>query len=225
MSAPRIIGLIGLIGSGKSTVGDRLKNPHGYQQESFARSLKDAVANIFGWPRHLLEGDTQESREWREKEDPWWTEALDMGRPITPRWVLQYWGTEVGREHFHQNIWIRSLEHRILNAPDQKFVIADARFQNELDMVKSLGGELWRIKRGPEPEWWEVAQVANFGPDPSAAGILMPSGVIKAAAKQRMDKEFKIHPSEWSWVGSEFDKTLTNDSTLEALYEQVDFAL
>ena len=57
-----IIGICGLIGSGKGTVADILEQEHGFIKVSFADSLKDAVAAVFGWPRSLLEGDTEESR-------------------------------------------------------------------------------------------------------------------------------------------------------------------
>jgi len=39
-----IIGVCGFIGSGKDTIADYLTNFHGYRRESFANSLKDAVA-------------------------------------------------------------------------------------------------------------------------------------------------------------------------------------
>jgi ABC-type glutathione transport system ATPase component len=67
----QIIGIVGFIGSGKDTVADYLVNFHRFKRESFANSLKDAVSQVFGWDRELLEGRTQESREWRETKDEW----------------------------------------------------------------------------------------------------------------------------------------------------------
>ena len=64
-----IIGICGFIGSGKDTIADYLVNLHGFRRESFANSLKDAVAQIFGWDRIMLEGRTKQSREWREQRD------------------------------------------------------------------------------------------------------------------------------------------------------------
>ena len=94
-----IIGVCGFIGSGKDTVADYLQNFHEFRRDSFASTLKDAVAAVFGWDRELLEGRTKEARAWREQPDTWWTNRLGpvIGHEITPRWVLQYWGTEVCR--------------------------------------------------------------------------------------------------------------------------------
>jgi len=58
-----IIGLVGLIGSGKGTVAELFSKAADCTTDSFAKPLKDLTASIFGWPRHLLEGDTSESRD------------------------------------------------------------------------------------------------------------------------------------------------------------------
>ena len=56
-----LVGLCGYIGSGKNAVAEMLVKHHGYEQYSFAKSLKDAVSAVFGWPRELLEGNSPES--------------------------------------------------------------------------------------------------------------------------------------------------------------------
>ena len=67
-----IIGICGLIGSGKGTVADVLVD-QGFKKVSFADRLKDGVSTIFGWDRAMLEGDTDESRQWREQRDDFWS--------------------------------------------------------------------------------------------------------------------------------------------------------
>ena len=63
-----IIGVVGFIGSGKGTVGDLLKTEFGFHSISFASHLKDVASLLFGWDRNLLEGDTDESRSFRERQ-------------------------------------------------------------------------------------------------------------------------------------------------------------
>jgi hypothetical protein len=156
-----IIGICGFIGSGKDTVADYLVNFHEFRRESFASTLKDAVASVFGWDRTMLEGRTKEAREWREQIDFWWSNRLGM--QITPRYVLQYWGTEVCRKAFHDDIWIASLENKLRKTTDD-VVISDCRFPNEIAAIRRAGGRVIRVVRGPEPDWYELAQTINAGP-------------------------------------------------------------
>jgi len=156
-----IIGICGFIGSGKDTVADYLVNFHEFRRESFASTLKDAVAAVFGWDRTMLEGRTKEAREWREQVDPWWAERLAIPT-LTPRWVLQYWGTEVCRRSFHDDIWIASLENKLRNSKDN-VVISDCRFPNEIKSIKDSGGKIVLVKRGELPAWYNLAVSANQG--------------------------------------------------------------
>jgi len=205
-----IIGICGLIGSGKDTIADYLQNIHQFRRESFAHTLKDAVAQVFGWDRELLEGRTKESRVWREQVDPWWSERLGMPN-LTPRWVLQYWGTEVARKGFHDDIWIASLENKLRKTTDD-IVISDCRFPNEIVAIKRAGGVVIRVTRGPEPEWFELARKVNQGPEKNIEWRL---------SKNHLD-EYKIHASETAWVGTKFDAVIDNNADgLDNLYKQI----
>lgn len=150
-----IIGLVGFIGSGKGTVRDILVREHGYHGFAFADALKDAVATIFTWPRGLLEGDSNASRAFRERIDPWWSHKL--GYEVTPRLILQKMGTEACRNGIADNIWIAALEKRIHGYED--VVISDCRFPNELDFVRSAGGIIVQVSRGAPPTEEELSKM------------------------------------------------------------------
>lgn len=199
-----IIGICGFIGSGKDTIADYLVNFHEFRRESFASTLKDAVSAVFGWDRTLLEGRTKEAREWREQVDPWWAERLDMPT-LTPRWVLQYWGTEVCRKAFHDDIWIASLENKLRNSKDH-VVISDCRFPNEISSIRNAGGKIIWVQRGELPEWYKFAVAANT----------LGSNMALNELKMR-----KIHASETAWVGTEFDHIIENDGTVADLYNKI----
>jgi hypothetical protein len=204
-----IIGFVGFIGSGKDTAADYLVNFHGFRRDSFANTLKDAVANVFGWDRTLLEGRTTQAREWREQVDPWWAERLGMPH-LTPRWVLQYWGTEVCRQGFHDDIWIASLENKMRKTTDN-IVISDVRFPNEIKAIHNAGGIVVRVKRGEDPEWYDAAVSMNKG----AAG-----NTTWALSKNKLEK-LKIHASETAWVGGTIDFNVDNNTTIDDLFAQI----
>ena len=206
----RIIGICGLIGAGKDTIADYLVTFHGYRRESFANSLKDAVAQVFGWDRTMLEGRTTQARAWREQVDAWWAERLNMPN-LTPRWVLQYWGTEVCRKTFHDDIWIASLENKLRNSKDD-IVISDCRFPNEIKSIKNAGGIVIRVVCGPEPEWYSLAEKVNRGPTRNTEWAL---------SKARLE-EYSVHASETAWIGTRFDAVIDNNADgLDNLYGQI----
>lgn len=142
-----IIGICGNIGSGKDTVANILIKERDYIKLSFASALKDAVAVIFGWDREMLEGATNESRIWREQVDEWWSKRLNLPC-LTPRWILQHWGTDILRDKFHKDIWIASLERKIIKlSKENNIVITDCRFENEIQVLRRLGAKIIRINR------------------------------------------------------------------------------
>ena len=192
-----IIGLIGLINSGKGTVGSMLIE-QGFQHESFANSLKDATASIFNWDRAMLEGDTSASRAQRETVDEWWNERLQIP-DFTPRVALQILGTDILRNHFHEDIWVLSMEARIKDAK-QNVVITDVRFPNEVRIIRELGGKIVRIKRGADPEWFSLA-----ASDHESMPVIYPN----------------VHASEYSWAGTTPDYLIDNKGTIGDLREIV----
>lgn len=203
-----IIGFVGFIGSGKDTAADYLVNFHEFRRDSFANTLKDAVSAVFGWDRVLLEGRTKQARDWREQKDVWWSERL--GRDITPRWVLQYWGTEVCRQGFHDDIWIASLENKMRRTTDN-IVISDVRFPNEIKAIHNAGGTVIRVKRGEDPEWYEAAVSMNKGEI---------QNMTWALSKHKIES-LGIHASETAWVGGDIDLVIENNGTIDELYEAI----
>ena len=199
-----IVGLAGFIGAGKGAVADLLVDRHDFFKESFANSVKDAVSVIFGWNRALLEGDTPESRAWREQDDEFWSKKL--GKPFSPRLALQLMGTEAGRDVFHPDLWVHTVLRRCENAPWNNYVIADVRFPNEIKAIREAGGIVIRVKRGDEPEWYNVALKVN-----------------KKSNYYGMAEQYpNVHFSEWAWIGSDIDAEIANNSTIEDLTEKVD---
>lgn len=189
-----VIGICGLISSGKDTIADYLIKNHTFHKISFADKLKDSVSAMFSWDRELLDGKTNESRKWREEVDAYWTS--ETGRTITPRLVLQEFGTECMRNGFYDGIWVSLTKKKIIENPNMNFVLPDTRFPNEAKMLYDIGGEVWRVKRGQDPAWFSEYQ--ELGVEPT-----------------------DVHPSEWAWAQTKFKHIINNDGTIPELKDQV----
>ena len=187
------IGFCGVAGSGKDTAATFT----GLPKYSFAGVLKDVCSTLFSWDRDALEGDTAESRQWRETVDPWWAEKLDIPK-FTPRYALQYLGTDVLRNHFHSDIWILALERKL----PESFVISDVRFENEIQILNSLGVHLVEIVKDVPP-WYDDAI---------------------SLTKQEVIDKWGVHPSEFSYLKplkKSAHSYIVNKSSLEQLETNV----
>lgn len=207
---PKIVGITGFIGSGKDTAADYLCEKHDFRRMSFAGALKDAVAIVFDWDREMLEGTTAEGRAWREGVDPWWADRLNIPH-LTPRWILQQWGTEVCRLGFHNDIWVASVENQ-LRKTSHNIVITDCRFPNEIKSIKQAGGITVRVERGKKPSWYQDALILNQMYKNTEQYNLL---------KERLEKS-GAHASEYSSVGIEYDYIISNNSTVEDLHKQIE---
>lgn len=139
-----LIGITGRKRSGKDTIGNYLVDNYGFVRIAYADSLKEACKIIFGFTDEQVYGD-----ELKEIIDEYWQH--------TPREIMQKVGTELFRialphlcENISDDIWIKSVERKIrllLSQGHTRFVITDNRFQNELDFIKRLGGQTWKVTR------------------------------------------------------------------------------
>ena len=200
-----VIGFSGLAGSGKDTAANLLcQHSDKYVKVSFGNAVKDVAAAAFGWPRELLQGETKESRDFREVPDKFWSEVLQ--KPFTPRLALQLVGTECFRNTIDNNFWVYVVQNQILNSdPNKTYLVTDVRFPNEVAMVHKLGGKVLRIKRGSLPEWYVDAARYN---QQKADGI-------DADLPKSLEH---IHVSETSLAGLHLeDCVIQNNGTMDEL--------
>jgi hypothetical protein len=201
-----LLAISGFIGSGKDTAANFFVDNFNYERDSFAATLKDIVAPLFGWERSLLEGDTPESREWRNTVDKWWSDKLGIPK-FTPRKAMQLIGTDTLRDHFNPDMWLLTFERRFMESSNKNIIISDARFPNEMQHIRSLGGKIIRVKGKHPPEWEEIATLAVNGNE-----------IAKAAMEE---KYADVHFSEWAWLAVPTDHVITNTGTLDDLKQQV----
>ena len=192
-----IIGICGFQGAGKDTMANILIEKYGFIKFSYASTLKDVISILFGWPRQLLEGDTTESRIWRETVDDWWSAKLDIPQ-LTPRMVMQKIGTDLFRKHFNENIWIYIVEKKIMDIGLSKnIIITDCRFPNEIELLRNLGGQIIHIHK-ELPMWYNNYKNGDF-----------------------CNEAELLHPSERLWIHQHFDNVIDNRGSIAELNETI----
>jgi hypothetical protein len=129
---PLCIQLTGPAGSGKSVAARYLTSKYGLHEFSYAQPLKRAVTAIFGIPyTDLFDQDAKA----RPCSPPW--------QDYTPRRILQIVGTDLFRQHFDQDIWVKAMVANVYRltisaGSPQPIVISDCRFPNELERTARL---------------------------------------------------------------------------------------
>jgi len=137
-----LLGIAGRRRVGKDTVADYIVKRYGFEKKSFAQPLKEAAALLFGFSEEQLHDHE------KDQVDPYWD--------VTPRDIFRWLGTDVFRKDIQRvcpivkdDFWIRTLERRGL---EDRTVISDVRFINEVDFIHKKGGFVIKIERGSQSE-------------------------------------------------------------------------
>jgi len=141
-----IIGLGHKARSGKDTVAEFLVNQYGFEPISFAKALKHTCKALFDLTDDQVFGDK------KLEVDTFWG--------VTPVRLQQVLGTDIIRENFDANHWVKIVEKKVTESPDINWVITDMRFENEANWVKRMGGTTIRVDR-------ELELRGDIGRDPN----------------------------------------------------------
>lgn len=168
-----VIGLTGAAGSGKDTAADILQSTHRFIKMGFADPLYEMMS--------ALTQMTIADLKHREAK-----EVIIERIGVSPRRLGQTLGTEWGRDLIGQDVWIKNLHGRLQDIEERTglkgLVISDVRFQNEVDYVHDLGGEVWRIERLGNPydlQSGHRSETAPIGVD----DLIVNHGTIEAFQK------------------------------------------
>lgn len=129
---PRIVGLTGRAGAGKTTVAHFLEQ-RGWVRLSFAAPLKRMMIALY----HAAgltpaEVERRLAGDLKEAPDP-------VLRGASPRRAMQTLGTEWGRACIAPDLWCEIGRRQAL-AQDRPVVFDDCRFAEEAAMIRDLGG-------------------------------------------------------------------------------------
>ena len=170
----KVVGLVGLRGSGKDTAAKVLVE-HGWRRIAFADALYQEVSKAFGVSVDFL-GDRDKKESPQDElalhhclEHTFITMMLAheglrvghssaqelfacLGKPRSPREILQKWGTEYRRMSFRDDYWRAQVHEAIQAEPKVNFVVTDVRFPDEARLIEvQLQGQLGRVVRPSLP--------------------------------------------------------------------------
>ena len=175
MSYPLLIGLTGPARSGKNTVADHLCARYGYTRMAFSDALYEEVSDAFRVPQKFLRGDdtkdvpTYSMAPARCRDQEFINVAiseidkiykagcgdvlfLPWREELSPRQVLQWWGTEYRRAR-DPDYWVKKLadRHSELLASEccgMRVVVDGVRYPNEVAWLRgSPDSVLWHLER------------------------------------------------------------------------------
>lgn len=171
-----LIAFTGLKGSGKDTAASVLIDV-GFEHVKLAGALK-------GMLRWLLEYQGVSPATAMEAVDGGLKEtASPYLANLTPRWAMQSLGTEWGRNSMNPDFWVNITRERVVQF--DRVVVSDVRFPNEVEMVHKLGGLVYRVERGENPNTEDLHESERLIP------TLDVDGVIKNTQSTAAD--FQLH--------------------------------
>lgn len=149
-----LLGIVGKGGSGKTTTAKILSDE--FTEVIFAEPVKIITSIIYGFDYDMLLGDTPEKRILRETlHDPIWNH--------TPRQGMQKIGTDIFRNNFDKDVWIKIATRKINTLRDvgKNAIITDCRFENEIEFIRNQRGIILVIYENEE----------DLKPDPNAVHL------------------------------------------------------
>lgn len=135
-----IIGLVGPMGVGKTTVATLLRERHGFMVEPFAAPLKKMLAALL-YHQGVTQSTVTEMLAGDAKETP----SVYLAG-ASPRRAMQTLGTE-WRDTIDRNLWTQIWRGRVKLMGNRSVVVDDMRFLHEAEAIRAMGGKVFRISR------------------------------------------------------------------------------
>ena len=166
----RIIGIAGVKGSGKSE-SVKILQDKGFTEVKMAGALK-GMTDFYLQYLGLNEQERFDRIEGHLKEVP--DEAF-LGK--TSRQFQQFLGTEMGRKLVGEDIWTNAFRKRATLF--ELVACSDVRFPNELDLIRSMGGKVYRIERQTEANEFSLHESEIYIPTLDVDGVIDNNGTLE----------------------------------------------
>lgn len=182
MSLPKVIAICGFKRSGKDTVADYVSKAYQYEKRKIADPLKKVCEYLFDLSYEQTDGNGKE--------------VVDERWGVTPRQIMQFFGTEVMQYRMadlipsmDRKFWIkRFVNDSAEYCVSKRIVVSDLRFLHEFSHVKEAFGA---------------------------------KTVVFRIINNRVEQNDQ-HESEKEWLSIPADYVINNDGCLEELHSKID---
>lgn len=177
-----LIGIHGLAGAGKDTIAAYLVDWYQFTKYSLADPLKRLVMDLLDLSHEQCYGGLKE--------------VADRRYGVSPRWLLQYVGTDVFRR-IRDDVWVSQMGkfyQQMMSSRGghgARMVVPDVRFRNEYGAIRELGGYMWRVERighegagGDLKKHSSETELAHLGDDDFDVVLRADSGDIRGLHAQ-----------------------------------------
>ncbi len=162
----KLIGLAGPRLVGKSTVANMLERRYGFEEKAFADPLKESLIALTGLDRKYFY-----DQEFKHEH----VELISM----TPRKLMQLFGTEFVRDTVRKDFWVARMRER-LEAAEKAQVISDIRFEDEASLIRELGGVVIVLSRAGVVDESGHKSEEGLRSNDEDLKILLPEGITEA---------------------------------------------
>ncbi|MBD7961511.1 hypothetical protein [Comamonas avium] len=158
---PIILGITGDHNCGKTTVAQLLEAHADARAMAFSDGIYAEVAKAFGCcildlASRLSKTQPQRLLALQNCTDKDFVQCVqahaegDLQTPRSPLQILEWWGSEYRRTQA-PDYWLEYVRSRIaylrMHSCRRPIVLADVYKRNEAEMIRNMGGTIWRIKR------------------------------------------------------------------------------
>ena len=239
-----IISISGKKQSGKNAIAkiiNQLTN-NKYEEKCFADKLKDIICLLINCTREQLEDESIKSKELGEE---WWYwymeldggyspiildyltttkkqlknyEGLELIKP-TPRFLMQYVGTDLFRNQLHPEIWVNSLMNEYVPITKRfksvkrvdKYFVPEGHGEHS---GKQIEGREFEYEEYPS---WCITDMRFL----NEMEAVKKRGGITIRVNRNLEESKDQHESETELDNAEFDYVIDNNSDIQSLIEKV----
>jgi len=146
---------------------------------AFASPLKEACKILFNFSHDQL-------------HNPIIKETVDERWNRSPREIFQWLGTDILRQQINQDFFVMNMKQRIEDSKADYIIVSDIRFDNEAELIRSLGGKVIGIERTGAKTTKHSGHITEKGISPELIDAVIENNSSIEEFKNRVKMVIKV---------------------------------